>query len=284
MKFLSLAFLACLAIVFARGAHAGGTYSCETIDAHIASHKAWGEERLADAKLWTKGKNSTMASMQELFNIWNPVPTSVEDYIEGEVEDKIKKICKGGIRHVLGGIDMTSKLLKSANVLINENSGFSAGAARAAMLDVRRATRAMEAHLKWKRENCKCEQGPADTPPAEEEPESGESPKPVPTKPSGGLTPGRYNGGSFGTVTINADGSGTYDGTWDKSQLGQIQLRLNSATGLYSGTWMEDQINRHGVLRDVSISPDGRIISGNWETTAEGDRAPGGGTFTFELQ
>ena len=150
------------------------------------------------------------------------------------------------------------------------------------MGDVTRATKAVEAHLKWKRENCDCEDVPADEIPLEEPKEEEKKQDPVETTSSDGvgrINPGTFSGGGFGDVVINADGSGTYSGTWDKSALGEILFRFNGGAGTYSGLYAESAVGEHGVLENIVVSDDGNTIEGTYRSTAHGDRAGASGLF-----
>ena len=267
-RLLILTTVAALPMLVATpGARADGSVTCQNVDAHIASHKRRAEERFADARRYGGG-HSALDSLRKSLEIWNPIPTSVEDVVEGEAQDAIGKICKGGLGRLLAGIDLTNKLIAQADVFINENSGMSAGMARTAAKDGKRHLRAANAHQQWKKEHCNCEDPPKEpeVPPYEED--NGKKPKPVPT--GGGFgSPGTFNGGGWGTVEIDGSGSGTYTGTYG-DQLGTIHLQGDARTG-YTGTWAEPGIGREGLLENIQVSSDGRQITGSWRTTTAGE-------------
>ncbi len=98
----------------------------------------------------------------------------------------------------------------------------------------------------------------------------------------GGPQAGRWSGGGWGTVELRATAAGlegTYTGTYSGG-LGRIVLRR--AGGTWTGTWEEPQIGRAGRFLDITVSPDGRRMSGRYDTTAAGgQRQHGVRTFAW---
>lgn len=82
--------------------------------------------------------------------------------------------------------------------------------------------------------------------------------------------PGTWRG--WGNMTLRASGSGaqgTYDDTYES---GQGRFRLERSGAGWSGTWEEPNIGRRGRLFRVTVSPDGRTITGRYDVTADGGR------------
>lgn len=83
---------------------------------------------------------------------------------------------------------------------------------------------------------------------------------------------GHWNG--WGKMTITGGGNsatGTYSDTYDKSKLGKIKLSKD-LKGKWTGTWEEPAIGRKGILYDITISTNGKRISGKYDVTADGGK------------
>jgi hypothetical protein len=88
----------------------------------------------------------------------------------------------------------------------------------------------------------------------------------------GNLVEGIWSGWGTMTLLSTATGyNGTYSDTYVKSSPGEIRL-LRKASGTWMGTWEEPSIGRKGILYDISISADGKRISGKYDTTQDGGK------------
>ena len=85
------------------------------------------------------------------------------------------------------------------------------------------------------------------------------------------IAQGSWHG--WGSMTVNGSGNsftGTYSDTYVKPQKGKI--RLYKENGKWMGTWEEPAIGRKGIFYNVSISQDGKTISGYYDTTQDGGK------------
>ncbi|MBX7192101.1 MAG: hypothetical protein K1X94_08585 [Sandaracinaceae bacterium] len=71
---------------------------------------------------------------------------------------------------------------------------------------------------------------------------------------------GTWSSSDWGVIELRADGTGTYSSTYGTGA-GRLVLRA-IGQGRFAGTWGESP-QRHGTLL-VSLSPDGRTITGHW--------------------
>ena len=265
---------------------ADGTYPCNEIDVRIQLHLEAAAARSKDFDTYNKKEPTLWDSLKDTFDIWNPIPTDLDGVIEGEIEDMAEKACRGGLKHVLGGIDMTRKLLEQTQVFIkSQGRGVLNAMANAAKKDVNRNLKEAQEHLDWKRKHCNCEDTQGDTGTVgQPDPGLGDG---IIDKPAGdgGLVAGDFSGGGFGTVVLRGNGhslTGTYTGTYNRSQLGNVSITYNPATGQYTGEWSEPAIGRSGVLENIQVSDDGRLITGTWRTTVAGNGySHASGSFRF---
>ncbi|MCP4977265.1 MAG: hypothetical protein GY931_13985 [Maribacter sp.] len=82
---------------------------------------------------------------------------------------------------------------------------------------------------------------------------------------------GIWNG--WGTMTISGSGTsvrGTYSDTYEKPKKGKITIYREN--GKLVGTWEEPGIGRKGTLYNISVSKNGKSISGKYDTTVDGGK------------
>jgi len=96
---------------------------------------------------------------------------------------------------------------------------------------------------------------------------------------------GHWRGwGNMGVRGGGSSISGTYSDTYDKSKLGTFKISRD-VKGKWTGTWEEPAIGRNGILYDITISSDGKKISGKYDVTADGGKGnkTKGGTFIWSF-
>lgn len=90
-----------------------------------------------------------------------------------------------------------------------------------------------------------------------------EAPSPTASSRSFALA-GAWDGGDWGVVDIDDDGTGTYEGTYGTGT-GRLSLTA-TAERTFEGTWGESE-HRFGTLT-LELGPDGRSLTGTWTPDA----------------
>jgi hypothetical protein len=77
----------------------------------------------------------------------------------------------------------------------------------------------------------------------------------------------------WGIMNMSGSGSsitGTYSDTYDKPNKGNIKLWRDD--GKFVGEWEEPGIDRFGILYNITVSEDGKTISGLYDTVRDGGK------------